>query len=223
MVKSSNGKVTERKDWLYRIVRGFSNVVLCARLRIHIEGRENIPRKGAFVLLPKHQRWEDIPLVGIASPRLLYFVAKHELFVKPWENRFFRSLGGLPLNRENPMASRRFIRAVIDLLKKGEGVVLYPEGTYYPDGMGPARLGMVRFIVSRMTIPFIPMGMSYTRKGSRKGSNSIVKIALGAPLLPESGESPASFLNRVMVEIAALSNLAPHPETIDPNKGMLDN
>lgn len=186
-------------------------MVLGARFRIRIEGVENIPRQGAFVLLPKHQRWEDIPLVGISSPRPLYFVAKHELFVKRWENRFFRSLGGLPLNRENPMASRRFIRAVIDLLKKGEGVVLYPEGTYYPDEMGPARLGMVRFILSRLTIPFIPMGLSYAPKDGKPAAT----LAIGPPLLPEPRESPASFLNRAMVEIAVLSNLTPHPEKIE--------
>ncbi len=219
MGKSHKGKVTERKDWLYRLVKGFSALVLGVRLRIHIAGAENIPRKGAFVLLPKHSRWEDIPLVGVASSRLLYFVAKHELFVKRWENRFFRSLGGLPLNRENPMASRRFIRAVIALLKKGEGVVLYPEGTYYPDGMGPARPGLARFILSRMTIPFIPLGLDYTPEGSKP----TVKITVGAPLLLEPGESAASFLNRVMVEIAVLSSLAPHPETIDAHKGRLDN
>ncbi len=212
MVKSR--KATVRKDWLYRLVKGFSKVVLDARFRIDIEGGEHIPRKGAFVLLPKHSRWEDIPLVGIASPRLLYFVAKHELFMKPWENRFFRSLGGLPLNRDNPMASRPFIRAVIDLLKEGEGVVLYPEGTYFPDAMGPARPGMVRFILSRMTIPFIPMGLSYALDGAAPRA----KISVGSPVLPEAGESPATFLNRAMTAIADLSKLTPHPETISQLK-----
>ncbi|MCP4692789.1 MAG: hypothetical protein GY859_32405, partial [Desulfobacterales bacterium] len=44
------------------------------------------------------------------------------------------------------------------------------------------------------------------------GSTPEAKITVGSPLLPESGEAPDLFLNRLMVEIAALSNLPPHPD-----------
>ena len=71
--------------------------------RLDVLGLDHLPRDSAFILLCKHQRWEDIPLLGLASPRPLYFIAKYELFKSRLGSRFFGSLGGIPLNRQRPL------------------------------------------------------------------------------------------------------------------------
>jgi 1-acyl-sn-glycerol-3-phosphate acyltransferase len=134
--------------------------LLTPLFRIEIEGLKNLPRDSAFILLSKHQRWEDIPLLSLATPRPLYYIAKYELFKNALSNRFFSSLGGIPLNRQRPLESRRFLQTTIQLLEKGEGVVIFPEGTYYHNKMGPGQTGMVRCGRSRLKLPFIPVGIN---------------------------------------------------------------
>jgi 1-acyl-sn-glycerol-3-phosphate acyltransferase len=154
--------------------------------------------------LSKHQRWEDIPLLGLATPRPLYYIAKYELFKNVLSNWFFNSLGGIPINRQRPLESRRFLQATIELLKKGEGFVIFPEGTYYRNKMGPGQSGMVRFVLSRLTLPFIPVGINYATGRWR----TRVCIHFGKAFHAEPALPASIFVNRMMKQIAALSGLA---------------
>jgi 1-acyl-sn-glycerol-3-phosphate acyltransferase len=168
-----------------------------------VSGLDNLPAEKAFILLPKHQRWEDIPLLALATPRRLYYVAKHELFKSSLSSWFVTSLGGIPLNRKRPFESRRFLTATIDFLEKGEGVVLFPEGTYYNNVMGSGQAGMVKFILSRLSLSFIPVGINYTRKNWR----FLVRIKFGKKFHAEAGVSVNTFIDHMMNEIAELSGL----------------
>lgn len=171
--------------------------------RVAVSGVENLPDNTAFILLPKHQRWEDIPLLASVTPRRLYYVAKQELFKNPLGSWFMKSLGGIPLNRKNPLSSRRFLMATINVLQKGEGVVIFPEGTYYNNKMGPGQVGMVRFILSRLSLPFIPVGINYTRQQR----HFLVRINFGKTFNVASEVSVDVFVDQMMREIAALSGL----------------
>ena len=171
--------------------------------QIEVVGVEHLPADRAFVLLSKHQRWEDIPLLGLATPRPLYYIAKYELFKTMPGNWFFHSLGGIPINRQRPLESRRFLQETIELLKKGEGFVIFPEGTYYLNKMGPGQIGMVRFVLSRLTLPFIPVGISYATGRWR----TRVCISFSNAFHVEPALPPNLFVNRMMKQIATLSGL----------------
>ena len=192
-----------RKDWAVRTARIVSRIALTPFFSLKTEGAENLPPKDAFVLLPKHQRWEDIPLVGLAVSRPLNYVAKYELFRDPVISCFLKSLGGISLNRKNPLKSRHSLNNVIELLRKGEGVVVFPEGTYFRNAMGPGQSGMIQLIISRLDLPFIPTGISYS--GGRYRTE--VSIKFGNPVYAESGISVNEFMNGMMAEIARLSGL----------------
>ncbi len=192
-----------RNEWVYRITKIIVKYLLAPFFRVVVSGLENLPAETAFILLPKHQRWEDIPLLALATPRRLYYVAKHELFKKPLGSWFLTSLGGIPLNRKRPLESRRFLTATIDFLEKGEGVVVFPEGTYYNNVMGPGQVGMVKFILSRLSLSFIPVGISYTRQNWR----FLVRIKFGKKFHAEAGVSVNTFIDHMMNEIAKLSGL----------------
>jgi len=171
--------------------------------RLETDGMENLPRKSAFILLPKHQRWEDIPLLSLATPRPLYYVAKYDLFQNSLSNWFLRSLGGIPLNRQRPLESRQSLQAMIEFLKHGEGIVVFPEGTYYRNKMGPGHVGIVRLILFRFSLPFIPVGMNYSAKRAR----TLVRIKFGKAIYADPATSANSVLDNVMKEIAGLSGL----------------
>ena len=193
-----------RKRWVFRMTKTVARVLLRPFFHLKTSGVKNLPQKNAFILLPKHQRWEDIPLLGLATPRPLYYVAKSELFKNTLSNWFLRSLGGIPLNRQHPLKSRQSLQSLISLLREGEGAVVFPEGTYYKNKMGPGRAGVVRMILSRLSLLFLPVGIHYSRERFR----TLVQVNYGKPFYAEPGISPSTFLDQMMKEIAELSGLS---------------
>jgi 1-acyl-sn-glycerol-3-phosphate acyltransferase len=192
-----------RKGWVFWITRAMARMLFSPFFRLETGGVTNLPKTSAFIFLVKHQRWEDIPLLALATPRPLYYIAKHELFRNPLGSWFLTSLGGIPLNRERPLESRRSLQATIEFLKKGEGVVVFPEGTYYRGKMGRGHAGMVRLILSRLSLPFLPVGVKYSRKGWR----TLVQIKFGEIYHADSETSARAFLDHMMGKIAQLSGL----------------
>ena len=195
----------DRIDLLYRLTRLLSRSSLWLFFAVRKEGLHHLPEAGGFVLLPKHQRWEDIPLLALACPRPLYYVAKTELFATAIKGRIISALGGIPLDRQRPMASRDHLRAMKEALSSGEGIVVFPEGTYYPDRMGSGHIGVVRMLLSRIKGPFIPVGIRYVRGPWR----TRVHIRFGEGLYGPSKSGSADFAGRMMREIAKLSGLGP--------------
>ena len=100
--------------------------------RIHVYGRENVPDKGAFVLVGNHQSYLDPIFCGIPLKRPLYFLARDSL----WKNRFFgwliSSVNTIPVKQGK--ADLSAMRKVIGKLKEGRGVCVFPEGTRTIDG-----------------------------------------------------------------------------------------
>ncbi|MFC1863558.1 lysophospholipid acyltransferase family protein [Thermodesulfobacteriota bacterium] len=191
------------KTFIYWPIKFIGRVALFPFFRIQSKGLENLPKDDPFILLAKHQRWEDIPLLGMVLPKPLYYIAKYELFLNPIAAWFISSLGGIPLNRARPMESRESIVAMMDCLKKGEGVVIFPEGTYYQGTMGKGKTGLLRMIQSKITIPVIPVGLGYTRNKIR----TLVKINFGKPVYEDAAVLLDKFPEIVMKEMARLSGL----------------
>ena len=152
-------------------------------------------------MTPKHQRWEDIPLLGISAPRPLYYIAKKELFINPFTGWVLSSLGGIPVNRSRPLESRESFKRMMKCLKAGQGVVIFPEGTYFKDKVGPGRSGLIKMIRSRESIPFIPVGINY----AKTGRPTRVRIRIGKPVRDDPSMTAAAFMGRIMKDIERLS------------------
>jgi 1-acyl-sn-glycerol-3-phosphate acyltransferase len=195
--------IKEINSFLYHLTRTAARIALAPFFKIEVEGRERLPPQGPLVLLCKHQRWQDIPLLGLASPWHLYYVAKYELFMQPLSRWFLSALGGVPLDRKRPLASRDSIRGIIGLIEKGERIVIFPEGTYHKNKMGPGHSGMIRAIHARAEVPFIPVGVHYSEGRLLKQ----VRIRFGQPLFVDESTGLDGFLARAMREIAELSDL----------------
>jgi 1-acyl-sn-glycerol-3-phosphate acyltransferase len=133
----------------------------------------------------------------------LYYVAKEELFRSRLSNWFMTSLGGIPLDRRRPLASRNSIRSVVALLGSGAAVVVFPEGTYHKNCMGAGYIGLIRLIRSRIEVPFIPVGIHYSPKGMRRA----VDMRFGRAIPWEFSKTAEEFLAAAMQEIRTLSML----------------
>jgi len=202
-----------RNNFLYKLIRGIGRPCLRAIYRINIEGRENIPSSGPGILLPKHQYWTDIPIVALAAWRPLSYVAKQELFVYPGVRHFLAALGGIPLDRGNPVKTLDSFRHVDKLLKEKEFIVLFPEGTYYPNSMGRGKHRLIERILRAQeklgrredqAIPFIPVGVRYREKRMR----TEVQVKIGKPLGGDAKTNAQEFTDTVVRKIAELSGLS---------------
>jgi 1-acyl-sn-glycerol-3-phosphate acyltransferase len=177
-----------------------------------VEGRENIPPEGPAIILPKHQFWTDIPIVGLAIWKPLNYIAKQELFVYPGLRHFFSFLGGIPIDRLNPVKSLDSFRYVEQLLQNKEFIVLFPEGTYYPHSLGRGKYRFIQRLLRLQekvrwprdkTIPFIPMGIRYQEKRLR----TEMHVKIGKPLYSNGKSDSQKFTHHIIKDIAALSGL----------------
>lgn len=197
------------------VLYGFMKVIVTlwckVCYRLEVQGKSNIPAAGPAIIVPKHQYWTDIPFIGLAFYNTqLSYIAKQELFKFPPAGYFLATLGGIPLDRRAPIKSLESFKYLFDLLRHGDRVVLFPEGTYYRGvvGRGKSRLiGMVLKFqeVHKLPhpIPFIPVGISYGGGKMRQA----VTITIGPPLYGTQ-ESEAEELTRtIMQSIARLSNM----------------
>jgi 1-acyl-sn-glycerol-3-phosphate acyltransferase len=57
-----------RNECVFQIIKLLARILLAPFFRLEVAGAKNLPADRAFILLAKHQRWVDIPLLGIATP-----------------------------------------------------------------------------------------------------------------------------------------------------------
>ncbi len=200
-------------EMLYRVARLFFSIYIVVRFRVYIYGQEHLPSSGPVIILPKHQRWTDIPLVGLAVPYVCHYIAKRELFMMPVIRYIMTGLGGIPLDRQQPIKSRDTFKYLEFLLQHRQAIVLFPEGTYFPDRMGPGKYRLIqKFLVlqkqlpannQRTLLPFIPMGITYGKERLRPR----VQIMIGQPMYCRHSDTAQRFTENIMANIAQLSGI----------------
>jgi 1-acyl-sn-glycerol-3-phosphate acyltransferase len=192
--------------WFYMGMRWLTQQSFQRYFRLKIEGLEHWPKGKAAVLCPKHQRWEDVPIVGLTFPQPLYYVAKVELFQSLASRRLCEALGGIPLDRSRPQATLSTFRTLHSILQRQEQLVLFPEGTFFPDAVGPGKHRFIQLLLRlqkhlhQAPLSFIPMGISYT--SDPPGYQVSVRIG---PELSAKGQGEAQELTREIM--AAIDKL----------------
>lgn len=126
--------------------------------RLHVEGRENIPDKGAVIAAANHKSYFDPPLVGMAlEKRRISFMAKSELFRNPLFGQLIRYLGAFPVKRNS--ADMTAIRKSLVELKKGHVLCIFPEGGFvHGKALGRFHPGMA-FLAILTGTPILPVAI----------------------------------------------------------------
>lgn len=92
-----------------------------------VEGRENVPAEGAAVVASNHVSSWDPPVVGVATYRKLEFMAKAELFEKPFIAAVLRGLRAFPVDRErNDIGA---VKEAVRRLREGRVIGIFIQGT----------------------------------------------------------------------------------------------
>jgi len=199
----------KRNSFVYSLTRRVAQLVFSFFYKIETEGKGALPDQGPVVILPKHQYWTDIPLMGLVFHPRLYFVAKKELFRYPLLRHYISLAGGIPVDREKSIRTLDSFKMLIALLKANERIVIFPEGTYFRNRVGSGKSRLLQMILKfqeelKQKIFFIPVGIRY---GERKGWRRRVEICIGSPLFAERESEAISLTERAMEEISRLSRL----------------
>lgn len=140
-----------------RFKRGVVNTVSALFFPIKIIGKENLPEGGAVVVC-NHLSFVDPLYLAKLNVREDYtIIAKKELFKNKFFGNILRKYGGISIDRENP--ELKTLLAVIKNLKKGEKLLLFPEGTRNKSGtinLQPIKGGTAIFAV-RAKAPIVPV------------------------------------------------------------------
>lgn len=128
-------------------------------LRLEVYGAENIPKTGALVIASNHLSLLDPPVIGVAAPRKVHFMAKQELFV-PVLGYIYKTLGAFPVRRGG--ADRAAIKHGIEILQSGEVLAIFPEGTRSKTGhLGKLEPGAL-MMAGKTNATIVPTAVSGT-------------------------------------------------------------
>lgn len=156
-----------------------------------VEGEENIPEEGAAIFASNHLSFSDSIFLPLIVPRKVTFLAKSDYFTSPgikgWLTKvFFKGVGQLPVDRSGGKASNAALESGLKVLRAGDVLGIYPEGTRSPDGrLYRGRTGVARMALEGK-VPVIPVAMIGTDKAQPTGKviPRIMRIGLrvGKPL-----------------------------------------
>lgn len=138
----------------YTIGKAGFQVLFHCYFRGSIYHVERIPREGGFLIASNHSSFLDPPMVGQAVPRQICYMARKTLFRHPIIGALLRSWKAISLDRDEGDVGA--MRAILNALKTGEAVMLFPEGTRSSDGrLQPAKPG-IGFLVAKANVPVVP-------------------------------------------------------------------
>lgn len=153
-------------------------------LRMSVDGQENVPDTGAFVLAPIHRSYIDTPIASGCTRRRLRFMGKDSL----WKKQPFRwtlsALGGFPVSRGT--ADREAILRSIQVLESGEPLVLFPEGERKSGPVVQPLFDGAAYVACKAGVPIVPVGIGGSELAMGKGAKWIrprkVHVIIGRPL-----------------------------------------
>ena len=195
----------------YRLTRFIFKIFFGILFRPKIIGLENIPSDGAFILAANHVSNWDPPFLGTFAGRVVHFMAKEELFENPVFSAAIRKLHAFPVKRDS--ADKNAIKNAVKVLKGGECLGIFPEGTRSKTGkLGKAESG-VSLIAAMTKAPIIPAAIVNTEKiFSSESKFPRLFLVIGKSMkfggTSKDKDAMANFAQDIMAEIAKLKIVA---------------
>ncbi len=217
-----------RKPWAFRLCLPLLRLV-SGYHRLAVEGAAHLPQQGPGLLFVKHRATRDTLLLSWLlyreTGRMGNYLMKYRAAGLP--PQLMEALGAIAVIRPKDvlrLANRAERRARLEkaramqqramdyvawLYAQGELVIVYPEGMFYPQRLGPIQTGSVRHVltIAQQTgtrIPIIPIGIAYERLNAPR-SRAFFRI--GDPYDPAAYPSLASLVDALKTQLRTLSHL----------------
>ena len=176
-----------------------------------VNGRENIPENGGFILCSNHLSNFDPVLLALSQKRQIFYMAKAELFKNKFFGALIRKLGAFPVERG--AGDGKAIEMAESIIKDEKMLGIFIEGTRSKTGEFLRPKSGAAIIAHQMKATVIPVCI--TPKNQKIKVFQRVKIRFGKPLTPEelglNGEAGPEVYRtaarRIMSEIQSLREI----------------
>lgn len=158
--------------------------------RVTVNGKENLNVAGPKVFASNHASYFDVLPLMLGLGVNYRFVAKREVTQMPLIGSFLLQMGHVSFDRSDAQARLQQSEQLEELLRSGESVFVFPEGTFSAeDGVRPFQLGAFRAAVDA-NVPIVPVSLAGTRKVLRDETylprHANVTITVSAPIYPRT-------------------------------------
>ena len=161
-------------------------VALTIFARLEVRGVENVSPDRPYVYMANHSSLIDTPALFACLPYPFKIMAKKELFYVPFLGWHLWSSGNFPVDRGDARATARSVRGVIDGVRAGASLAVFPEGTRTPDGQVQDFKPGAFKIALRAGVPIVPVTIRGTfallPKTTLAPRPGRVEVIIGTPI-----------------------------------------
>ena len=182
---------------------------------IRVRGSENLEPARAYVYMANHCSLVDIPALFAYLPYQFRIMAKKELFYVPFMGWHLWTAGNFPVDRSDPRKTAHSLRKVVEGIRGGKSLAVFPEGTRSPDGkLRDFKPGSFKIAV-RAGVPIVPIAIRGTHEILPKHSlvprPGEVEVIIGKPICTRGPSERDVRALMVAVHTAIESKLEPVP------------
>lgn len=140
-----------------RIINAILRPAVALLLDCDVEGQENLPREGPVIIMMNHTNLLDVIMPAMFLPRDVVMLSKVEMFRAPVLSLFVRAYGSVPVRRGE--ADLQAMRLSLAALKKGQALVIAPEGTRSEHGRLQRAHDGLAYVATQANVPVVPFVM----------------------------------------------------------------
>ena len=195
MPDQSTVKLNPDKTTAYHVVAAILSGLARILFRPTVSGLENIPLKGPVLIAPIHRSNLDFAFTLFISPRKVFFMAKDGIFKFAPLGRLLVHLGAFPVHRD-ATADRDSMNSAQEVLRQGQALVLFPEGTRKEGRLVAPLQDGAMFIAARTGATVVPVGIAGSDRALPLGAKFPrpvrIRIVIGTPITPPTSEGRVS-------------------------------
>jgi 1-acyl-sn-glycerol-3-phosphate acyltransferase len=170
----------------YRIMRRIFTTGMWVLFRPRVTGKERVPSSGPVILAPVHRSFADFGFTAFCTRRKLFFMTKDSMWERKWLGRLLLYVGAFPVHRES--ADREALQRAEEVLKRGECLVLFPEGTRRQGAVIENLMEGAAFLSARTGAPIVPIGIGGSDLAMPKGKilpkPLTIQVVIGPAIAP---------------------------------------
>lgn len=172
----------------YGVLRIGARLVGSTLFRLRVRGRENWPASGGGLVLSNHQSHFDPVMVGLTCDRRMNYLARRTLFGFLPFRLLIESLDAIPVDRDG--LGLDGLKETLRRLKRGEFVLVFPEGTRTADGNVAEFKPGFSALAKRGRVPLVPVAIDgawqcWPRWQLLPKPWGTIHIQIGSPISPD--------------------------------------
>jgi 1-acyl-sn-glycerol-3-phosphate acyltransferase len=200
-------------DLTYRIAHSITRALVSSFYHFRIIGSEHMDFTGGAILASNHISFLDPLIVGQAVDQSIHYFARKTLFSHPLAGKILRAWGTIPIDRERPDAAS--LKTTIRLLRRGERVLMFPEGTRSTEGQLLNAEAGIGLFIAKTGAPVLPIRLYGTYQALPRGAHFLrpaqITMVVGQLYQPEiskeanNREVYQQLADEVMLRIQSLT------------------